>query len=202
MEPRPERREVRLVTVHAPATGSPSTSPRGPDRPARLGDRGVRGTRSGCDLGPGRHLGRRGGARSRSSRSCVRVPQCPRSPRSSPRSRPDSRLGWRPKPLADAEIAFDDAGSPWYTICEVRHPDRPGLLAQIAAGLALAGASVHSVDLETVDGIAVDRFALTDREGNKLQRPSKDAIRAMIREGGRARRRARSSRRTSLTDGV
>ena len=104
------------------------------------------------------------------------------------RSRPDSRLGSRPKPLADAEIAFDDAGSPWYTICEVRHPDRPGLLAQIAAGLALAGASVHSADLETVDGIAVDRFALTDREGNKLQRPSKDAIRAMIRDGGRARR--------------
>ena len=61
-------------------------------------------------------------------------------------------------------------------------------MAQIAAGLALAGASVHSADLETVDGVAVDRFTLTDREGNKLG-VSKDAIRSAIRDGARARGR-------------
>jgi [protein-PII] uridylyltransferase len=91
--------------------------------------------------------------------------------------------------LPEAEIAFDDAGSPWYTICEVRHPDRPGLLAQIAAGLALAGVSVHAAGLETVAGVAVDRFSLTDRHGNKLSRTQKDAVRATVRGGGRARGR-------------
>ncbi len=103
------------------------------------------------------------------------------------RERLDTRLA--AEPLPEAEIAFDDAGSPWYTICEVRHPDRPGLLAQIAAGLALAGASVHSADLETVDGIAIDRFALTDRDGNKLARVPKDAVRAVVKEGARGRGR-------------
>ena len=99
----------------------------------------------------------------------------------------DTRL--EAEALPEAQIAFDDAGSPWYTICEVRHPDRPGLLAQIATGLALAGASVHSADLETVDGVAIDRFTLTDREGNKLGRVQKDAIRSAVRDGARARGR-------------
>lgn len=87
--------------------------------------------------------------------------------------------------LRDATVAFDDAGSPWYTICEVRHLDRPGLLATIAAGLALAGASVHTAELETRDGIAIDRFSLTDRDGAKLRRERKDAIRLAIVEGAR-----------------
>ena len=103
------------------------------------------------------------------------------------RAQLDTRL--EAEALPEAQIAFDDAGSPWYTICEVRHPDRPGLLAQIATGLALAGASVHSADLETVDGVAIDRFTLTDREGNKLGRVQKDAIRSALREGARARGR-------------
>jgi Kef-type K+ transport system membrane component KefB len=99
----------------------------------------------------------------------------------------DTRL--EAEALPDATIAFDDAGSPWYTICEVRHPDRPGLLAHIATALTLAGVSVHAADLETVDGIAIDRFFLTDRDASKLRRPRKDAIRAVIRDGGRARGR-------------
>jgi Kef-type K+ transport system membrane component KefB/predicted amino acid-binding ACT domain protein len=103
------------------------------------------------------------------------------------RTQLDTRL--EVEALPEAHLAFDDAGSPWYTICEVRHPDRPGLLAQIATGLALAGASVHGAELETVDGIAIDRFSLTDRDGNKLGRVQKDAIRAAIREGARARGR-------------
>ena len=91
--------------------------------------------------------------------------------------------------LRDATVAFDDAGSPWYTICEVRHLDQPGLLATIAAGLALAGASVHTAELETRDGFAIDRFSLTDRDGAKLRRDGKDAIRAAIIEGARGRGR-------------
>ncbi len=93
------------------------------------------------------------------------------------------------EPLPDGVVAFDDAGSPWYTICEVRHPDRPGLLAQITAALALAGANVHAAELETKGGTAIDRFSLTDRSGSKLRRDTKDAIREVLAEGARGRGR-------------
>ncbi|MFM7270514.1 MAG: cation:proton antiporter [Actinomycetes bacterium] len=99
-------------------------------------------------------------------------------------------------PNPDAEVAFDDAASPWYTLCEVRSPDRRGLLHMITVGLASAGASVHSARLVTQDGQAVDRFELTDRDGRKLTRETKDAVRAalvggvMPTRGRRARRRA------------
>ena len=91
--------------------------------------------------------------------------------------------------LPDATVAFDDAGSPWYTICEVRHVDRPGLLALIAAGVATAGASVHAAELTVRDGIAIDQFSLTDRAGAKLGRERKDAIRTAILEGTPSRSR-------------
>ncbi len=102
-----------------------------------------------------------------------------------------ARLGGRieSEALPEAEIAFDDAGSPWYTLCEVRHLDRPGLLATIASALSISGASVHAADLETRDGRAVDRFSLTDRAGAKLGRDDKDAIRAALLEGSRGRGR-------------
>ncbi len=92
-------------------------------------------------------------------------------------------------PNPDAEIAFDDAGSPWYTLCEVRSPDRRGLLHTITAGMAAAGASVHSARLETLDALAVDRFELTDPNGRKLDAEAKDAVRVAIQEGVTARRR-------------
>ena len=79
-------------------------------------------------------------------------------------------------PNPDAEVIFDDSGSPWYTLCEVRSPDRRGLLHTITVGLASAGADVHSARLVTTDGRAVDRFELTDRTGRKLDTEVKDAI--------------------------
>lgn len=99
-------------------------------------------------------------------------------------------------PNPDADVAFDDAASPWYTLCEVRSPDRRGLLHMITVGLAAAGASVHSARLVTLDGQAVDRFELTDADGRKLTREGKAAVRAALLEGvmptrgRRARRRA------------
>ena len=103
----------------------------------------------------------------------------------------ETRLGTRTvaTPLPDADVAFDDAGSPWYTLCEVRHVDRPGLVADVAAALSVAGASVHAADLVTVDGVAVDSFALTDSGGGKLTRDQKDAIRTVLQGGGRSRGR-------------
>ena len=47
-------------------------------------------------------------------------------------------------PTPGAEAAFDDDASPWYTLCEVRSVDRPGLLHAITAAFASAGVDVHS----------------------------------------------------------
>lgn len=79
-------------------------------------------------------------------------------------------------PNPDAEVTFDDAGSPWHTLCEVRSPDRRGLLHTIAVGLAAAGADVHSARLETVGNLALDRFELTDARGRKLDGVVKSAV--------------------------
>jgi UTP:GlnB (protein PII) uridylyltransferase len=89
----------------------------------------------------------------------------------------------------DAAVSFDDAGSPWYTLCEVRSPDRRGVLHSITVGIAAAGGSVHSARVETVGDLAVDRFELTDANGRKLDDEMKAAIRAVIVEGVRLRRR-------------
>ena len=62
-------------------------------------------------------------------------------------------------------------------------------LATITAGLALAGVNVHAAELETRDGHAIDRFSLTDRDGAKLGRERKDAIRTVILGGARGRGR-------------
>jgi hypothetical protein len=94
-------------------------------------------------------------------------------------------------PDPDAEVHFDDEGSPWYTRCEVRGPDRRGLLHTITVGLAKAGASVHSARVLTEHGQAIDRFELTDRRGNKLDDATKAAVREAIQGGVDTRSRLR-----------
>lgn len=101
-------------------------------------------------------------------------------------------------PNPDAVVVFDDAGSPWYTLCEVRSPDRRGLLHMITVGLAEAGASVHSARLVTIDGEAVDRFQLTDHDGRKLTRIQKDLVRDALLRGVTAGVSRRKRRRASL----
>jgi Kef-type K+ transport system membrane component KefB len=88
----------------------------------------------------------------------------------------------------DAEVSFDDVGSPWYTLAEVRSPDRRGLLHTITVGLASSGADVHSARLVTSGGRAVDRFELTDRNGRKLDEETKAAIVEAITAGVESRR--------------
>ncbi len=94
-------------------------------------------------------------------------------------------------PDPDADVWFDDEGSPWYTRCEVRGQDRRGLLHTITVGMAKAGASVHSARVVTEHGKAIDRFELTDRRGNKLDDATKEAVRQAIQGGVDARRRLR-----------
>ncbi len=106
----------------------------------------------------------------------------------------DATLESRPNP--DAELRFDDHASPWYTICEVRSPDRRGLLHSLTAAMASAGVSVHSARLVTIDGTAVDRFELTDRNERKLDDAAKAAVLTAVREGVTPKRRLLSRRRS------
>jgi Kef-type K+ transport system membrane component KefB len=105
----------------------------------------------------------------------------------------DRPLGAPPTP--DAEVAFDDDASPWYTLCEVRSPDVAGLLHSITVGFASAGIDVHSAQVVTVDGQAADRFELTDGNGRKLGDSAKravlDAVAGGVHTGRRGRLRLR-----------
>ena len=89
--------------------------------------------------------------------------------------------------LADANptarVSFDDVASPWYTLCEVECPDRPGLLRSLSVAFARGGADVHSARIATTGGVALDRFELTDRNGRKLDASRKAAIIDAIVDG-------------------
>ncbi len=98
-------------------------------------------------------------------------------------------------PTPGAEVLFDDDASPWYTLCEVRCVDCPGLLHAITVGFAGAGVDVHSARVRTVEGEAVDRFELTDRNGRKLVEPAKRAVVEAVIGGVRTGRRGRLLRR-------
>ena len=86
-------------------------------------------------------------------------------------------------PVEDATVTFDDEGSPWYTLAEVRCTDRPGLLHSLATAVAAAGANVHSAVVTTHEGLAVDRFELTDRRGAKLDPRLQESVRSAVTSG-------------------
>jgi Kef-type K+ transport system membrane component KefB len=98
-------------------------------------------------------------------------------------------------PTPGAEVVFDDDASPWYTLCDVRCVDCPGLLHTITVGFASAGVDVHSARVRTVEGQAVDRFEVTDRNGRKLGEPAKRAVIEAVTGGVRTGRRGRLLRR-------
>ena len=81
-------------------------------------------------------------------------------------------------PVPDAHVEFDDHASPLYTACHVVAPDAPGLLHAIAGAVAAAGVDIHAARVATVDGMARDRFDLSERTGEKLDL----AREAMIRD--------------------
>jgi Na+:H+ antiporter len=98
-------------------------------------------------------------------------------------------------PTPGAEVVFDDDASPWYTLCEIRCVDCPGLLHSITVGFASAGVDVHSARVGTVAGQALDRFEVTDRNGRKVGEPAKRAVIEAITGGVRTGRRGRLLRR-------
>lgn len=98
-------------------------------------------------------------------------------------------------PTVDVDLAFDDAASPWYTVCRVRAEDRFGLLAVVTAAFAAVGVSVHAARVATVDGEALDEFELTGPTGAKLGAELKASVESTLASGvthRRGRLRARS----------
>ena len=101
------------------------------------------------------------------------------------------RLGHTSSPtegLGDASVAFDDGVSPWHTVCEVRAPDRPGLLHEIAAAFAAAHVSVHAARLSADGGVVVDRFDVTTANGEKLDAAHQTQFGELLRSGVKPRR--------------
>ena len=83
----------------------------------------------------------------------------------------------------DVEVEYDNDASPWHTLCEVRGPDRPGLLHTITVAFAAMGINVHTARIETIGGVAIDRFEVTDNEGRKLNADLRRAAREAIWAG-------------------
>jgi Kef-type K+ transport system membrane component KefB/predicted amino acid-binding ACT domain protein len=110
-------------------------------------------------------------------------------------------------PAPTLEIDFDADVSPWYTLCEVRGPDRPGLLHAVTVGFATMGVTVHSARIETIGGVAIDRFELSDTAGRKLDAHTQRAVRDAIWSGSagngsaRGRRRLRRRERAAVGGG-
>jgi predicted amino acid-binding ACT domain protein len=92
-------------------------------------------------------------------------------------------------PVPDASVTFDDNASPWYTIADVEARDRPGLLHALTAAFARAGVSIHSAHVVTADGMARDRFEVTDRRGEKLSTSGQAGVRAALADETKGRRR-------------
>jgi Kef-type K+ transport system membrane component KefB/predicted amino acid-binding ACT domain protein len=107
------------------------------------------------------------------------------------------------EPVPDATVTFDQAASPWHTVCEVSAADRPGLVHQIATAFAAAGVEVVAASIGAVDGVADDRFELVDRNGRKLSAAHREAVRQYVLGGVVEQRRfGRSRYRVALEEVV
>jgi Kef-type K+ transport system membrane component KefB len=89
----------------------------------------------------------------------------------------------RSAPVPDAVLRFDNAVSPWHTVCEFRATDRPGLLHAVAAAFAVAGVDIHAARISTVDELVFDIFELTTRTGAKLDVELQDRVRELLSNG-------------------
>jgi Kef-type K+ transport system membrane component KefB/predicted amino acid-binding ACT domain protein len=91
--------------------------------------------------------------------------------------------------LPEVQLRFDDAASPWHTVCELTAPDKPGLLHQVATALAAARVEVVAATISATDGLAEDRFELVDRDGHKLDPHRQAEVRRFVHGGVATRQR-------------
>ncbi len=99
------------------------------------------------------------------------------------------------EPLAGVSVTFDNTALPWHTSACVAAPDEPGMLAAVAAAFAAAGVAVHSARITTDGRALVDRFAVTDRHGRKLDERAMGRVEAALAGVPARARRARFSLR-------
>jgi Kef-type K+ transport system membrane component KefB len=85
--------------------------------------------------------------------------------------------------VPDAVVQFDNAASPWHTVCEFRATDRPGLLHAVAAAFAVSGVDILAARISTVDELVFDTFNLTTRTGAKLDAETQDRLREVLSTG-------------------
>ena len=97
--------------------------------------------------------------------------------------------------VPDLEIEFDSDGSPWYTLCEIRGRDRHGLLHAIAVGFAASGVTVHSARIDTVGGVVIDHFEISDTDGRKLDGAQRRGVREAIWSGSSTDPEAKAGRK-------
>jgi Kef-type K+ transport system membrane component KefB/glycine cleavage system regulatory protein len=86
------------------------------------------------------------------------------------------------------DVTFDNTALAWHTSATVSGPDRPGALAALAGAFAAAGVVVHRARVATTPEGVIDRFALTDRHGRKLDAAAMERVRRAL-AGERPRRR-------------
>lgn len=91
--------------------------------------------------------------------------------------------GREPQPVPEATLAFDDAASPWHTVCRIEADDRAGILADFAGAFALGGFSVHQAVVSTAEGRVVDLFELTTARGEKLDPTAQERVRQLVWRG-------------------
>lgn len=87
---------------------------------------------------------------------------------------------------AEVEVVVDDTASDWYSVVEVRAPDRVGLLSDVAAVLTDEALDVHFAKVATEGGIARDSFSVR-RGGAKVPDTAglADAVRRRLEERSR-----------------
>jgi [protein-PII] uridylyltransferase len=90
------------------------------------------------------------------------------------------RLEAKALPLLRAEafhikpgVFIDNRASNRYTVVEINARDRPALLSGLAEALFQSRAMVHSAHIATYGERAVDVFYLTDRNGAKIESPTR-----------------------------
>ncbi len=93
------------------------------------------------------------------------------------------------RPMSGVRREFDDAGSPWHTICTARARDQRGLLHALTTAFAVAGADVHAARIRTAADVVVDVFELTDTKGAKLDAATQEKVREILAGGVSERRR-------------
>jgi Kef-type K+ transport system membrane component KefB len=105
-------------------------------------------------------------------------------------------------PVTGATVRFDDAASPWHTVCEITADDKPGLLHTIATAFGAAGVEVVAASVVAAGEGVDDRFEILDADGHKLDEATKAEVRRFLEGGVASRRRWYGGRSYSSSGAV